>query len=126
MAVRNSIYRCGSCGNLLESLFDGGGPVTCCGQMPVLLEANSTDAAKEKHVPVIEKIPGGYKVTIGSVIHPMAEDHYIVFIQLLAGDTVLTQYLKPGDQPVAEFTTDAANVTVREYCNLHRLWEAKA
>ncbi len=119
-----SFFKCGLCGNQIESLFDGGGPLTCCGQAMSPLEANSTDAAQEKHVPVIEKIPGGYRVTVGSTLHPMEEKHYIGFIQLLTEDTSQIKFLKPGDQPVAECKTEAAQVTAREYCNLHGLWKA--
>jgi len=127
MAERYSVFKCETCGNIIESLFDGGGgPIACCGKPATLMEANTVDAAKEKHVPVIEKIPGGYKVSVGSVPHPMEEKHYIMWIQLIAGDMSLTKFLKPGEQPVAEFKTDAASVTAREYCNLHGLWKATA
>ena len=127
MAERYSIFKCEACGNIIESLFDGGGgPVTCCGKPAILMEANTVDAAKEKHVPVIEKIPGGYKVKVGSVAHPMEEKHYIMWIELIAGDYCLRKFLKPGEAPEAEFKCDATNVTAREYCNLHGLWKATA
>lgn len=124
MAERYAILKCGVCGNILESLVNGSGPLVCCGQPMVALKENTTDAAQEKHVPVIEKISGGYKVTVGSVLHPMEEKHYIMWIELIADGLSLTKFLKPGDQPVAEFKTDAAKVTAREYCNLHGLWKA--
>lgn len=120
------IFKCEECGNIIEVLFDGGGPVACCGKPATPMTANTVDAAKEKHVPVIEKIPGGYKVTVGSVIHPMEEKHYIMWIELVTDKFSLRKFLKPGDQPVAEFTTDATAVTAREYCNLHGLWKATA
>lgn len=120
------IFKCAECGNILEVLFDGGGPIVCCGKPATLMAANTVDAAKEKHVPLIEKIPGGYKVTVGSVIHPMEEKHYIMWIELVTDKFSLRKFLKPGDQPVAEFTTDATAVTAREYCNLHGLWKATA
>ncbi len=126
MAAIHSVYKCGICNNIFEILHDGGGPITCCGQPATLMEANTVDAAKEKHVPVIEKIPGGYKVTVGSVIHPMEDKHYIMWIELITDKYTIKKFLKPGDQPVAEFTTDATNVTAREYCNLHGLWKATA
>jgi superoxide reductase len=91
-----------------------------------LLTENSTDAAQEKHVPVIEKVDGGYKVTVGSVAHPMADDHYIVWIELLADGKSYREFLKPGDAPEAIFMVDAAKVTAREYCNLHGHWKAEA
>lgn len=126
MAERYMIFKCESCGSLIECLYDGGGPVTCCGAPPVLQTANTVDAAKEKHVPVIEKIPGGYKVKVGSVAHPMEEKHYIMWIELLTDNVCLRKFLKPGEAPEAEFKTDATKVTAREYCNLHGLWKAEA
>lgn len=88
------------------------------------LTENTVDAAKEKHVPVIEKIDGGYKVKVGSVAHPMEEKHYIQWIELIADGKSLFQFLKPGDTPEAVFKVDAASVSAREYCNLHGLWKA--
>jgi len=120
------VYKCEECGNIIEVLFEGGGSIACCGKPATLMNANTVDAAKEKHVPLIEKIPGGYKVTVGSVMHPMEEKHYIMWIELVTDKFSLRKFLKPGDQPVAEFTTDATAVTAREYCNLHGLWKATA
>jgi len=126
MAKRFDIFKCDLCGNIIESLFDGGGgPITCCGKPATLMEANTVDAAQEKHVPVIEKIDGGYKVKVGSVTHPMEEKHYIMWIELIADGYSLRKFLNPGDQPEAIFKTDAKNVTAREYCNLHGLWKAQ-
>ena len=85
---------------------------------------NTVDAAKEKHVPVIEAIEGGYRVTVGSVEHPMTEEHYIQWIELMTETEVLRKYLTPNDKPVAEFKTDAKKVCAREYCNLHGVWKA--
>jgi superoxide reductase len=89
-----------------------------------LMVENTVDAAKEKHVPVIEKIAGGFKVKVGSVAHPMEQKHYIEWIEIIAGDTVYSRFLKPGEAPEAVFTIDAQEVTAREYCNLHGLWKA--
>lgn len=124
MAKVNSVLKCSQCGNIFYSLYDGGGPISCCGQLVTLMEPNTVDAAQEKHVPVIEKIPGGYKVSVGSVPHPMETKHYIMWIELLTDQCSLRKFLKPGDEPVAEFTTNATAVTAREYCNLHGLWKA--
>ncbi len=123
MTTRNEVYKCDLCGNIVEVLHEAGGVLSCCNQPMVLKTENTTDAATEKHVPVIDIIDGGYKVTIGEVTHPMMEEHYIEWIELIAGDQVMRQYLKPGDEPVAVFKTDAANVVAREYCNLHGLWK---
>jgi superoxide reductase len=75
-------------------------------------------------VPVIEKIPGGVKVKVGSVAHPMEEKHYIQWIEINADGRTCRKFLKPGDAPEAEFQVEAANITAREYCNLHGLWKA--
>jgi superoxide reductase len=85
---------------------------------------NTTDAATEKHVPVVEKVDGGFKVTVGSVAHPMVEDHHIQWIEVIADGVVLRRRLSPGDAPEAVFETGATSVTAREYCNLHGLWKA--
>lgn len=90
-----------------------------------LLEANTTDAAQEKHVPVIERVDGGYRVTVGSVEHPMTPEHYIQWIELLTDEGVLRRELTPTDRPVALFQTTAHVTGAREYCNLHGLWAAK-
>ena len=85
---------------------------------------NTVDAAKEKHVPVIEKIEGGYKVKVGSVAHPMEANHYIEWIEIVADGKAYRQFLNPGDAPEATFMIDAAQITAREYCNMHGLWKA--
>jgi superoxide reductase len=109
---------------MTEVLHAGDGEMVCCGQPMKRLAENTTDAAKEKHVPVIEKIPGGYRVKVGSVAHPMEEKHYIEWIELQTEDTVYRRFLKPGQAPEAVFLTDATSVSAREYCNLHGLWKA--
>lgn len=124
MAERAEIYKCEECGNIIEVLTGAGGTLVCCGEDMKLYEANTVDAAKEKHVPVIEKVAGGFKVKVGEVAHPMEEKHYIEWIQIIANNTAYRQYLKPGDTPEATFLTDAASVTARAYCNLHGLWKA--
>lgn len=90
-----------------------------------LLVGNTTDGAHEKHVPVIEKTEKGYRVTVGSVDHPMLPEHYIQWIDLVTPEGVMRQYLAPGMRPVAEFETEATEVKAREYCNLHGLWAAE-
>jgi superoxide reductase len=125
MAVkkRGEVYKCSVCGNIVQVMYAGGGDLVCCGK-PMLLQAeNTVDAAKEKHVPVIEKTTNGYKVKIGSVAHPMEEKHYIMWIELVADGKSYFQFLKPGAAPEAEFCVIASGVTAREYCNLHGLWK---
>ena len=124
MAERFQVYKCELCGNIVEVLHGSDGTLVCCGQNMTLLKENTVDAAKEKHVPVIEKTADGYKVKVGSVAHPMEEKHFIQWIELIAGGKSCIKFLKPGDAPEAEFKTSATQVTAREYCNLHGLWKA--
>ncbi len=121
---RTQIYLCEKCGNMVEVVRAAGGTLVCCGQNMTLLQEGVTDAATEKHVPVVEKINGGFKVTVGEVTHPMEEKHWIEFIELVADGKVYRQYLKAGDVPEATFRIDGDNVTAREHCNLHGLWKA--
>jgi len=122
MAKKLEVYKCEGCNNLVEVVVDSEKDV--CG-FERLVE-NTTDAATEKHVPVVEKIEGGYRVTVGSVEHPMTEEHSIQWIELITeNNEVLRKYLNPTEKPVAEFKTDAKNVYAREYCNLHGLWSSK-
>jgi superoxide reductase len=108
---------------MVEMIHTGAGELVCCGQPMKLMAENSVDAAQEKHVPVIEKEVDGYKVTVGSVAHPMEESHYIEWIELIAGDKAYRQFLNPGDAPEATFITSETQVTAREYCNLHGVWK---
>lgn len=124
MAERFGIHKCDLCGNIVEVLHGGAGDLVCCGQAMRQVAANTVDAAKEKHVPVIEKVDGGYKVTVGSVAHPMEEKHFIEWIELIADGVVHRKFLKPGDAPVAVFLVSTSSVSAREYCNLHGLWKA--
>lgn len=125
MTEKNGVYKCEVCGNIVEMLHTGDGELVCCGQPMKLFAANTVDAAKEKHVPVIEKTANGFKVKVGSVPHPMEEKHYIEFIEVMADGKVYRQDLKPGQQPEAEFCIQAQKVVAREYCNLHGLWKAE-
>jgi superoxide reductase len=124
MAKKLEVYKCSVCGNIVEVLFAGGGTLVCCGKDMALLTENTTDAAKEKHVPVIEKTADGWKVKVGSVPHPMEEKHYIQWVELIAGENVYRKFLAPGQPPEAVFCIKADKVNAREYCNLHGLWKA--
>jgi superoxide reductase len=122
---KNNIYKCETCGNVVELVSVGGGSLICCGQEMKLYLENSVDAAKEKHVPVIEKVDGGTKVKVGSVSHPMEEKHYIEWIEIINGDYVNRKYLNPGEVPEAVFYVEyKETMKVRAYCNLHGLWKA--
>jgi len=120
------VYKCEHCGNIVEIIHSGAAPLVCCGEEMKQLTENTVDAAKEKHVPVIEIGDGVVKVTIGSVSHPMEEKHYIEWIELVADGKVYRQALKPGDVPTATFNITATSLTARELCNLHGLWTAAA
>ncbi len=121
---QNNVYKCSVCGNIVELTHVGGGTLVCCGQPMELLPEKTADQGMEKHVPVVEKIDGGYKVKVGSVPHPMEENHYIEWIELMAGEKIYREYIKPGQAPEAEFLVEAENVVAREYCNVHGLWRA--
>jgi superoxide reductase len=124
MTQLKQIYKCSVCGNIVEVVHNGGGELVCCGQPMVLQNPNTVDAAREKHVPVIEQTETGYKVQIGSVLHPMEEAHFIEWIELIINGKIYRQELKPGDAPVAEFCGKGESVMARAYCNLHGLWQA--
>jgi len=124
MAERLEVYKCDLCGNIVEVLDGGGGELVCCGEPMKLMVENTVDAAKEKHVPVIEKVDGGIKVMVGSVAHPMETEHFIEWIEIIADGKAYRQFLNPGEAPEATFKIDAETVTAREYCNLHGLWKA--
>ncbi len=120
------IYKCEACGNIVELIHAGEGELVCCGQPMQLFTENTVDAAREKHVPVIEKTADGYKVKVGSVDHPMVEKHYIEWVEVIADGKTYREFLKPGQAPEAEFCVKADRITAREYCNLHGLWKAES
>ncbi len=124
MAARFNVYKCELCGIVIEVLSGGAGSLVCCHQTMDLLEEKTADAATEKHVPVIEKLDCGIKVTVGSVPHPMADDHYIEWIELIADGNVFRHYLEPGVPPEAVFRVQADEVSAREHCNKHGLWKS--
>ena len=102
MAVeRLQVYKCEKCGNIVEALTGGGGTLVCCGADRSLLDEKTADKTTEKHVQVIEKTDSGYKVTVGTTLHPMTEEHYIEWIELISGDSIYRKHLKPGMDPVA-------------------------
>ncbi|MBQ9104927.1 MAG: desulfoferrodoxin [Mailhella sp.] len=125
MPSRLEVYKCTHCGNIVEVLHGGKAPLICCGEPMKLLREGQSDGATEKHVPVIEKTENGYKVTVGSVAHPMTEEHWIEWIELIADGVSYKKFLNPGEAPVAEFCVKADKVTAREFCNLHGLWKAE-
>lgn len=125
MTKKLEIYKCEVCGIIVEIIHEGGGKLVCCNQPMKLMEENTVDAALEKHVPVIEKTEDGIKVKVGSVPHPMVEEHYIEWIELIADGRACRKFLNPGDEPEALFKIEAQTITAREYCNLHGLWKSE-
>lgn len=126
MIKKSQIYKCEK-GVTLEALADGGcADLTCCGEPMTLMEEKSgANEGKEKHVPVLKKSENGSRVEVGSVPHPMEEDHYIQWIEIINGDYVNRKYLAPGEAPAADFfVSEQSGLTVRAYCNKHGLWRA--
>jgi len=123
MAKRLEIYVCETCGNIVEVLTGGAGELICCGDPMQLQEEKTADWTTEKHVPVVEKTDDGIVGKVGSVPHPMEDDHYIEWIQLVAGDSVLRTFLKPSQAPEALFKLPKGELTAREFCNKHGLWK---
>jgi len=123
MAERLEVYKCEACGNIVEVLHGGAGDLVCCGQDMKLLVENTVDAAKEKHVPVVEKAAGSVTVKVGAAAHPMEEKHFIEWVEIIADGKSYHQFLNPNEAPEATFNVEADQVTARAYCNLHGLWK---
>ncbi|MFH1037627.1 MAG: desulfoferrodoxin [PVC group bacterium] len=126
MTKRFEIYKCEVCGNIVEVLHAGAGALVCCGQEMTLMEEKTADKTIEKHVPVIEEVQDGTVVKVGSVPHPMADAHYIEWIQMISPDGVHAprHFLKPGEPPETKFKMKPAGATAREFCNVHGLWKS--
>ena len=126
---KSEVYKCSVCGNVVEVLVAGGGELVCCGQPMELLAEKTEDEGNEKHVPVVSVDGDKVTVKVGSVPHPMEEQHYISLIEVLAGGEVLASYRpSPGEKPEAEFCIKGAAehaITAREYCTVHGLWKSK-
>jgi len=125
MAEKMQVYKCEICGNIIEVLHGGAGALVCCGQPMKLLEEKTQDEGREKHVPVIEKTEKGVRVKVGSVEHPMEEQHFIEWIELVADGVSFRKFLEPGEKPEAEFCVSAESLSAREYCSVHGLWKGK-
>ena len=120
----NQIYKCSICGNIIEITHVGGGTLVCCGKEMDLQLEKKQEEGKEKHIPIIEKTPTGYKITVSSIQHPMTVEHSIEWIELITDTKVYRQYLKPTNSPTATFECSDENVSARSYCNLHGLWKS--
>ena len=123
MPAKLEVYKCETCGNIVQVLTGGQGALVCCGGPMALLPEQTADSAVEKHVPVIERTADGIKVTVGSTLHPMVDEHWIEWIEVIADGQDYRQYLNPGDEPVAVFAIQADAITAREHCNVHGLWK---
>ena len=124
MTELGQIYKCNICGNVVEVLNPGKGQLLCCRQPMELLQAKTRHEGKEKHVPVVERTRTGVKVKVGSIPHPMDQEHYIEFIEATSETgTICKVFLSPGMKPEAEFPFTP--VSAREYCNLHGLWKTE-
>lgn len=124
MTVQKQIYKCNICGNIVEVLHPGAGQLVCCEKPMELLKEKTEDIGREKHVPVIEKTKKGVLIKVGTIPHPMEEEHYVEWIEIIADGLVYKKFLKPGDKPEAEFNLKAEKISAREYCNIHGLWRS--
>lgn len=127
MTKINEIYRCNVCGNIVEMVHGGVGELVCCGQPMELLIERQTDVGPEKHIPIIGKTQKGIKVKVGEVPHPMEENHYIEWVELIIDGKAYREFLEPGDAPEVEFNlniSEDSDLKVREYCNIHGLWHS--
>jgi superoxide reductase len=124
MSTKNQVYKCLVCGQITTILHAASPEIHCCGVPMSLQMENTEDAALEKHVPIIEKTETGVKVILGKVPHPMTEEHFIEWIEVLCDGKSYRQFLAPGDLPEVEFQITGENITARAYCNLHGLWKS--
>ncbi|HJJ40727.1 MAG TPA: desulfoferrodoxin [Methanocorpusculum sp.] len=123
MAKSHKAYKCDACGNIVFVLNAAAPEIECCGAPMTELVPNTVDAAVEKHVPAVEKTADGFKITVGSVTHPMDADHYIQWITFVADDGITyRKFLQPGEAPEMIIKTEAKGGKAYEYCNKHGLW----
>ncbi|MDD3474878.1 MAG: desulfoferrodoxin [Candidatus Dojkabacteria bacterium] len=123
---KRQVYRCSVCGNIVEVLYVGGGTLVCCGQPMELQEEHTQDAGAEKHVPVIEQKGTYVTVKVGEIPHPMEENHYIEWIELIVDGEIYRKFLTYTDKPEASFTIPDTHIEIsaRAYCNVHGLWKS--
>ena len=124
MTEKKSVLKCQVCGIVVEVLNQGQGTLICCGNPMKLQEEKEKDEGSEKHVPVAEKKESGLVVKVGEVAHPMEEGHFIQWIEVSNNNSTYRKELKPGEEPMAEFSIPAEGAVVRSYCNLHGLWKS--
>jgi len=125
MTKLREIYKCNICGNIVEVLHAGVGELVCCGESMELMEEKTEDSSTEKHVPYVEKTGNGVLVKVGqNEDHPMMDNHFIEWIQVIVDGVSYRKSLKPGDKPQVLFEIKADKVEAREYCNIHGLWKS--
>ncbi len=118
-------FKCPVCGKIVDVIEDKGNALICCGETMEELIANTSDGAVEKHVPVVTKDGFYVVVNVGSVLHPMTEEHYIAWITVVTNKKEIHFNLRPNDQPTVNFQLEE-NENIKEvyaYCNLHGLWK---
>ncbi len=118
------VYRCVTCGDMVEVVRNGNGTLMCCGQNMEKLSEKTADTGKEKHVPVVHISGNKVMVKTGSIPHPMEEKHYIEWIEVLTDKGSQRKWLKPGMAPEAEFCLQGNITGVRSFCNVHGLWKS--
>lgn len=123
MTKLNEIYKCNVCGNIVEVVHTGAGELVCCGQAMELQTEKTKDEGQEKHVPVVEISGDNVLVNIGETEHPMTEEHYIEWVEIITTARVYRKTFTPGEKPFAKFSIAEEVVNVRAYCNVHGLWE---
>ncbi|MBU2514260.1 desulfoferrodoxin [bacterium] len=125
MAQRFDVFKCDICGNTVTMALVGGGQLVCCNK-PMTMQVEKTgDQGLEKHVPVIKAEGDRMKVKVGETAHPMADDHYIQWIETISENGDAKIFLSPGDEPEREFHRPKRLVKVRAFCNLHGLWKTE-
>jgi superoxide reductase len=126
MNCETRFYICKHCGNIIGMILSSGAPVSCCGEEMSELVANTVDASREKHVPVVTVDGNAVTIKVGSVPHPMLAEHYIMWVYLQTEKGGQRKCLKPGEEPTVTFklTDDDKPLAAYEYCNLHGLWKA--
>ncbi|MFC1855194.1 desulfoferrodoxin [Thermodesulfobacteriota bacterium] len=122
MSKMMQVYKCNTCGNMVEIIHDGAGRLVCCGSPMDLMNEKSSDAGQEKHLPVAEITQTRISVTVGEVPHPMDDTHYIEWIEVIADGKVQRANLSPGETPEAKFENVGKSIQIRSYCNTHGLW----
>ena len=126
VSEKYEVYKCNTCGNVIIVTTVGGGELICCGEAMELLEPRQLEEGGVKHIPIIKKEDDKIIVEVGEVSHPMDDDHYIAFIELIVNDKIYVASLNPGDEPKAVFDVcaDVADCKANEYCTKHGLWNS--